>query len=241
MGLRKDIAGTVTSGLATLAMFVGAPTVALLVGMTEIEQEYVVRDVESAAVWLPVEAPEVEPLSEEVLTVTDTDGEAEVHVAASSDEGPGTAAAPVETARDGRVATAQPGKVRPKKRKRRRCAPDPIEEIRHHGATMWTVERSIIKHYTRSLKRINSLGWSKQHEGSDGRPDGMAIYGVKCNNDLHRAGIRSGDVVHSVNGHRVRNIPQAIAAYLAVRNDRVVKVDLTRRGERKVFAYRLAG
>ena len=125
--------------------------------------------------------------------------------------------------------------------KGRRCESDrsnPKIERRARGS--FVVEKDLITWYITHLGALNSLGWSSKHEGPDGRSDGMRIGGVKCGNDLHLAGIRSGDVVHRVNGHDVRSIPQAIMVYRKVRKDDRIRVELTRRGKPVTLTYRLS-
>lgn len=121
------------------------------------------------------------------------------------------------------------------------CKPKPIPEIRKLGKDRYRVQRTIIKSYTQDFARLNGLGWSRTHRSSDGKPDGMQVGGLKCNNDLFRAGVRSGDVIHDVNGHKIRNLVQALAVYARVRRARELKVRITRRGEPRTLVYRIAG
>lgn len=125
--------------------------------------------------------------------------------------------------------------------KGRRCESDRSNpKIERSSRGSFVVEKDLITWYITHLGALNSLGWSSKHEGPDGRSDGMRIGGVKCGNDLHLAGIRSGDVVHRVNGHDVRSIPQAIMVYRKVRKDHRIRVELTRRGKPVTLTYRLS-
>lgn len=57
---------------------------------------------------------------------------------------------------------------------------------------------------------------------------------------LRQGGLRNGDVITSVNGRRVTSIPAAVATYLALRNDRVIKVEITgKNGKKRVHTYKL--
>jgi hypothetical protein len=123
----------------------------------------------------------------------------------------------------------------------KKCVEEPGADIVATAENKWTVQRDLLQSYTRNFARLDSLGWSKRHDGADGKADGMLIGGVKCNSDLHRAGIRSGDVVHSVNGRGVTSFVDAFFVYTKVRNDPVVRVEITRRGQRKLLVYRLVG
>ncbi len=137
-----------------------------------------------------------------------------------------------ELARTGQRPTTRP--------KGKRCEVDrdnPKIERDQKGA--FTVDRSLVNWYITHLGELNRLGWSHKHKGADGRSVGMRIGGVSCGNDLHLAGIRSGDVVHRVNGHEVRSIPQAIMVYRKVRKDPSIRVELTRRGKPVTLTYRM--
>ena len=123
----------------------------------------------------------------------------------------------------------------------RGCDPDPNPAIEKTGSGAWTVQRDLVQSYARSIKKLNSLGWSTPHEGSDGRNDGMLIGGVRCGSDLHLAGLRSGDVVHKVNGRSVKSFPQALIVYTKVKGDDLIEVQLTRRGKPTSLRYRLEG
>lgn len=126
--------------------------------------------------------------------------------------------------------------------KGKRCDDPPDPGIVKRADASFTIDRAVVKRYTSDWSRLNELGWSERHEGADGKADGMRIGGVRCGSDLHDAGIRAGDVVHTVNGRKVTSIPQAILVYTAVRNDPVIEVVLsTRKGERKTLTYRFTG
>lgn len=124
---------------------------------------------------------------------------------------------------------------------RERCAEPSGDEVVRTGDGSWTVHRDLIRRYSRDWTSLDELGWSKAHEGPDGRHDGMLIGGVRCGSDLHRVGIRAGDVVHAVNGREVKNLPQALLVYAAVRNDPLVSLEISRKGQRRTLTYRLIG
>ncbi len=128
-----------------------------------------------------------------------------------------------------------------KKKKRKGCEADPNTLVTKTAGNRYTVDRAILKPYTRSWSALNDLGWSRQHDGADGRSDGMQIGGISCGNDLHDSGFRSGDVIHSVNGIAVRSIPEALMVYGRVKKDETLTVRITRRGNERVLTFKLFG
>lgn len=110
-----------------------------------------------------------------------------------------------------------------------RCEPS-TDQITKTGETTWSVERDLIDEYA-SLKRMQTLvGWVDRHRDDTGDVDGVVLGGIACGSPLHLAGIRSGDVVHDVNGHEVTSIAGALKAYGKLKKAEVLEVNLTRRG-----------
>jgi PDZ domain-containing secreted protein len=57
---------------------------------------------------------------------------------------------------------------------------------------------------------------------------------------LRQGGLKNGDIVHTVNGEKVTNVPQAFAAYMKVRKADTIKVELTRKdGSQRTHIYKL--
>jgi len=260
--------GMVAAGLITLMTFGAGPVLGVAagaMGATMVEVLPTPSPASAQVVWqqlslddgadaLPAEAASAEGEgSHDGAAPSDLAGEASAAAAASPSPGGPKVAGTTTTATSGRASgakltagprtsTASAAAAAPKKAKRsKRCdaAPDQpmIDEV---GPQHYAVDRDLVKSYTRSLKRLNELGWSKPHEGPDGRKDGMFIGGVKCGSDLHIAGLRSGDVVHTVNGRKVKSFAQALLVYQAVRNDDRVVVEVTRRGKRRTLTYDLS-
>lgn len=75
------------------------------------------------------------------------------------------------------------------------------------------------------------LGRAPKHRGPDGKADGYRLSGLRRGSRAHRLGLRSGDILYSVNGFPVRHIDEADAAAWAVREADTLYFRLTRRGE----------
>lgn len=117
-------------------------------------------------------------------------------------------------------------------------APDPA--IVPTGADSYEVRRAVIRRYASDWSKLDDLGWSAQHDDpATGKSDGLQIGGIKCGSDPYDAGFRSGDVIHSVNGRSVRSIPQALVVYLAIHDERLFNVEISRRGQRRTLRFAL--
>lgn len=184
-------------------------------------------------------------IPEEEDTIAEAEAEAEEveEDVISAPSGANAEAAAPEIAEDPAEVDEQvaQGKPKGKKVKGKRCSETPDPLIRSVSPGIWSVDQRVVQRYTRDWSRLADLGWSQAHKDASGRTDGMQIGGVRCGSDLHDAGFRSGDVIHTVNGKKIQGIPSAILAYTALHNDHVFAVEITRRGERKTLTYRLKG
>ncbi len=137
-----------------------------------------------------------------------------------------------------RTAPAEEGTDRG--RKGQRCEVDEVNPaINKAGRATFDVQRDLLSWYAKHPGKLDNLGWVARHEGADGKPDGFRLGGVSCGSDLHQAGLRAGDVVHSVNGKSINNVAQALFAYTSLKKSDELEVVITRKGERKVLTYRL--
>lgn len=120
-----------------------------------------------------------------------------------------------------------------------KCTPEPVDGIRSAGTHRWEVERSLVKSYTRDIDGLYSLGAARSHTGSDGEPDGYRLTKVGCKSPLHAAGLKRGDVVHSVNGQPVTTSAQVVKAYAKHHKSRRLRVEITRGGQSMTLRYKV--
>jgi general secretion pathway protein C len=70
-----------------------------------------------------------------------------------------------------------------------------------------------------------------------GRTVGMRVYGVRKDSVLYRLGVRSGDVLRSLNGYDVASPDGMLQAYTLLRQQREFTVALLRRGRDEMLRY----
>jgi hypothetical protein len=131
---------------------------------------------------------------------------------------------------------ATPRKVKKRRRRRNRyanCRDNDGINVTDNG---FAVGRAVVDHYAH-VTRYRKLGQVSWHKGDNGERDGFRVRRINC--DLREAGIMNGDVVNTVNGQTVQNIPEAIVLWFKVRRrDRVV-IEITRSGQPITISYRL--
>jgi len=147
---------------------------------------------------------------------------------------------PTERTRNGQVMRSPPKRPKsPKSRKKADCNTD--DGIVQVSDVQFTVPRSVLDYYTSNLSeaaRLAYVSWS--HDG-DGDVDGFKVRRMSCANVLRQAGLQNGDVIHAINGRKVTTIPQALKAYTRLRNNRTLKLDITRKdGTRLNLRYKLS-
>lgn len=115
--------------------------------------------------------------------------------------------------------------------------PPPSPHIRALGPQQFEVDRVLVKKYAYNVNALMKLAWVTQHKDQHGNPDGYRVGGIRPGSILAQGGLRSGDVVVSVNGRATRNMPQVLLAHsqLNFRND--FEVVILRRGKPMVFRY----
>lgn len=118
-----------------------------------------------------------------------------------------------------------------------KCA-EPNPAIRKVADATWSVERTLIDYYTESMDRFNSLGYSHKWEDDAGEK-GWQIGGFGCSSPLWKAGLRSQDVIQSVNGKKTYNVLQLIGIWISQRKKEDFEVRLLRKGEPIVLSYKV--
>jgi hypothetical protein len=116
---------------------------------------------------------------------------------------------------------------------------EPVEEIVQLAEHRWRVERSLVDYYATHLRELDRQAGVALHKNAAGEKDGARMFLPRCS-VLRQAGIKNGDVIHSLNGRTVTSVGEAVATYLVLRNDDHIRVVLTRKtGERLTLHYRM--
>lgn len=117
---------------------------------------------------------------------------------------------------------------RARKQERTRSCEEGTGAIAALGGDRYTVERGLIDLYIGDLERAQGLASVAWHRDAGGRIDGFRIKRIRCGTVLYQAGFRDGDVVHSLNGQRIRTVLGAIGAYSKLKRKEELRVELTR-------------
>lgn len=114
-------------------------------------------------------------------------------------------------------------------------------DIRQIEEGSYEVARSLVDLYVNDLELAQELASVAWHRTEEGKIDGFRIRRIRCGTVLYQAGFRNGDVVHSVNGKKIRTIFGAISAYRKLKNKEQLRIDATtREGQDKQLRYRIS-
>jgi hypothetical protein len=123
-----------------------------------------------------------------------------------------------------------------KAKKNEPCPPPHPSVLATADRPHWTIHRVLVEYYATHIREFDDLGAVWTHKGPDGRLDGVKIGLPRCSL-LRQAGLKSGDIVHDVNGLKFFTVLQGFAAYFKLRDETELAVRITRRGQEETLYY----
>ncbi len=121
---------------------------------------------------------------------------------------------------------------------RSKPAPPPKDAIRKKGDGSFEVERSAIEKRIENRRELATQGRVVPNF-KNGQRQGLKLVGITPNSVYTELGIQSGDVLHSVNGKQIKSSHQAMDFFESMKNDKTVKVQIERRGQKKNLEYNI--
>ncbi len=137
-----------------------------------------------------------------------------------------------------RPSPAREGVETPPRRTRENPTADRERAVRQEADNRFTVDRATIE---RHLEDPASLSRQARIMPNyrDGEPNGLRLVGVTPNSFYSDLGIRSGDVIHSINGRTVTNQREAMEMLEAMGRGGEVKIEVERRGRMQEMEYNI--
>lgn len=120
--------------------------------------------------------------------------------------------------------------------KKPKCV-DPTPGIAQVGENEYSVERQIILDLANDLERASKLAWTGWAYNEKGKTIGFTVKKIRCGSILDQVGLKNGDIIHEINGKNVTSITQAFGAWRKVRKKDMVRVKITRKGEKMELRY----
>lgn len=184
----------------------------------------------NVSVYVEPKAKATKPASAPAPVAAPSQPKSEATGSAPTAEGSGEATSQMANAREARVAetrTLREGQAgAPPRGKKKPC--EKIDEINALGESRWTIERDLLDWYATHLGELERQVGVSSYRGEDGKRVGAKLYLPRCS-VLRQGGMKNGDVVRTVNGRKVNTIAQGVTTWLAVRNQKTITVELTRK------------
>jgi general secretion pathway protein C len=123
------------------------------------------------------------------------------------------------------------------------AAPAPIAETAGSSPELSGVNASRRDRPTQAQPQTARGRWFQSlrivPEARDGRIIGFRLSGIQRGSLLGLLGLRSGDVIETINGNRIANAETALQAYVRLRTAERLKVQLVREGQTMTIDYRI--
>jgi type II secretion system protein C len=110
------------------------------------------------------------------------------------------------------------------------------EGVKKTGAYDYQVSRSMIDEELKDMGRLQSEARVVPHYKNQ-KYEGFKLVGVRPGSLYRALGIRSGDVIKSVNGTVIDNPGKALELFNQLQNSSNISIDVERRGQPKTLGY----
>jgi general secretion pathway protein C len=101
-----------------------------------------------------------------------------------------------------------------------------------------TVKRSKIEGSVKNVNKLMQQARVRPHF-TRGKADGLSLTGIKPNSIFHDMGLKSGDIITSVNGDNIESVEDVLKFYKSLQSAESVNLKLKRRGRLKTIDYNI--
>lgn len=112
------------------------------------------------------------------------------------------------------------------------------EGVKKTGKNQYEIDREMLNEQLDDLGTLSKQARVIPHY-RDGRPQGFKIVGVRPGSLYSHIGVRSGDVLKSVNGEEITSPNKALELYEKLKSSDNVNVDVERRGRKVSLEYNI--
>lgn len=123
--------------------------------------------------------------------------------------------------------------------------PKPGEEgegdgvVQKVGDNKYVVDADFVEKALQNPEKLASQVRVAPHKGADGNVDGYRLSGIRRNSFFKQLGVKNGDIVHSVNGHELTSMSNAMSAFESLQSEKAFTFELTRRNQRETYEYEI--
>lgn len=101
-----------------------------------------------------------------------------------------------------------------------------------------TVKRSTVESASKNVNKLMQQARVRPHF-TNGKADGLSLTGIRPNSIFHDMGLKSGDIITSVNGKTIESVEDVLTFYKSLQTSESVNLKLKRRGRLKTIDYNI--
>lgn len=113
---------------------------------------------------------------------------------------------------------------------------DIAQGVTKTGAYDYAIDRAMLDNQLKDLPKLQQDGRVVPHY-KDNQYQGFKLVGVRPGSLYRAIGIRSGDVITSVNGNKIDSPNKALELFEQLKNSSNIAVEIERRGQPKTLSY----
>ncbi|MFH1154605.1 MAG: type II secretion system protein GspC [Pseudomonadota bacterium] len=98
------------------------------------------------------------------------------------------------------------------------------------------IDRTAIVESTSDINNLMKQVRIRPHF-SQGKPDGLLVYGIQPDSLFQQMGLRNGDIITGVDGKEIQSVDDALNLYKNLKNASDVSMQIKRRGNTKEISY----
>ncbi len=110
------------------------------------------------------------------------------------------------------------------------------DHVRKTGPYSYEIDRSMLDEQLQDLSKLGTQARVVPNY-RNGKYEGFKLVGVRPGSLYRAIGVRSGDVIKSINGNAIDSPNKALDLFDKLKNSSHIDLDIERRGQPKQFAY----
>ena len=99
-----------------------------------------------------------------------------------------------------------------------------------------TIKRSKVEAVAKNVNKLMQQARVRPHF-TNGKADGLSLTGIKSNSIFRDMGLKSGDIITSVNGKTIESVEDVLTFYKSLQTAKSINLKLKRRGRLKTIDY----
>ena len=110
------------------------------------------------------------------------------------------------------------------------------EGVTKTGTNSWKIDREMLNEQLEDLNKLARMARVIPHY-RDGKPQGFKLVGVRPGSLYSHIGVRSGDVIKSINDEEISSPNKALELFDRLKNSDSIALDVERRGRKTTLEY----